>query len=444
MAKTVSDIPCGRLVGENFDGINRYLGIRYATAGRFEYPQEITAWEGEYNACAYGPAPVQESTYFPADPEDPANHYPHEFMRGVECSYSEDCLYLNIWTPENAVNAPVLVVVYGGGLVSGMSQSNEFSGDEFARRGIITVTFNYRVNVFGFAYLKELADAEGKAGNYGYYDQQMAIQWVRHNIGALGGDINNMTIIGQSAGAASAEAQIKSPLNKGFFRQAIIQSSAGFTTMLKSKDNREAEDKKWREVYEQSGAGSIEAFKTMPAEDLYRVFKEVSAKHPIAFCNAVYDENFAGPPKNKPVDTKVMYSITSEDVMPAVLYFMGKGLAKSQSALTDTYAYYFCRQLPGDDKGAWHSSDLPYVYATLNRSWRPFTPEDYDLSNRMIGYLERFIKTGNPNGGNSPEWLPVNRSGRYMFFDVNKQGMHRIPLLHLIRETVAGKNLGMQ
>ena len=77
-------------------------------------------------------------------------------------------------------------------------------------------------------------------------------------------------------------------------------------------------------------------------------------------------------------------------------------------------------------------------------AWRPFTPEDYDLSNRMIGYLERFIKTGNPNGGNSPEWLPVNRSGRYMFFDVNKQGMHRIPLLHLIRETVAGKNLGMQ
>ena len=252
-----------------------------------------------------------------------------------------------------------------------------------------------------------------------------------------------MSIIGQSAGAAAAEAQIKSPLNRGYFKQAIIQSSAGFTTVLKAKDNREAEDRKWREVYEACGAQSIEELKTMPAEKLYEAYKEVSSKKPLGFCNAIYGKDFASEEKNRPVDTKIVYSITSEDVMPAVLHFMGKGLSKSQSAVNDTYAYYFCRQLPGDDKGAWHSSDLMYIYLTLNRSWRPFTKEDYELSERMVSYLESFLKTGDPNHEGAEEWLPVNRSGRYMFFDVKEHGMKKIPLFHLLKETVSGNGIGM-
>lgn len=443
MESIIKKIPCGDLKGVTYEGIERYLGIKYATAGRFELPKEVIKWEGVYEALNYGPAPIQDSTYDPKDPEDPKNHYPHEFMRGVKADYSEDCLYLNIWTPENAIKAPVLVVIYGGGLVSGMSQSLEFNGDEFARRGIITVTLNYRVNVFGFMYLKKLEDENGRAGNYGYYDQQMAIEWVRHNIEALGGDINNMSIIGQSAGAASAEGQIKSPLNKGYFKQAIIQSSAGFTTMLKAKDNRETEDKKWSEVYEACGVHSIDELKKLPAKDLYRAYEQVSSKNPLAFCTTIYGEDFVSPKKNEPVDTKIMYSITSQDVMPFILHIMGKGLAKSQSQKTDTYAYYFCRQLPGDDKGAWHSSDLMYVYSTLERSWRPYTKEDYALSNRMISYLEAFIKTGDPNYEGSEKWLPVNRSGKYMYFDTIKHGMKKIHVFHLIRETLFGKHVGM-
>jgi len=443
METIIRTIPCGDLKGETYDGINRFLGIRYATAERFELPLEVTKWDGTYEALAYGPAPIQESAYDTKDPEDPENHYLHEFMRGVQCDYSEDCLYLNIWTPENAVNAPVLVVIYGGGLVTGMSQELEFDGDEFARRGIITVTLNYRVNVFGFMYLKDLEDKNGKAGNYGYYDQHTAIEWVRHNIGALGGDINNMTVIGQSAGAASAEGQIKSPLNKGYFRQAIIQSSAGFTTMLKAKDNREAEDRKWKAVYEASGAKSIDELKKMPARDLFMAFQKVSAENPLAFCTTIYGEDFVSSKKNEPVDTKIMYSITSEDVMPIVLYIMGKGLSKSQSKLTDTYAYYFCRQLPGDDKGAWHSSDLMYVYSTLNRSWRPYTQADYELSGRMISYLEAFIKTGDPNHSDAEEWTPFSRSKKLMYFDTVKHGMKKAPVFHLIRETLFGRHTGM-
>lgn len=444
MEHIIREIPCGSLEGTRENGVCRYLGIQYATAGRFEYPKEITEWEGTYQALEYGPAPIQESFYSPVDAEDPKNHYAHEFMRGVTPTYSEDCLYLNIWTPEKAENAPVLVVIYGGGLVTGMSQSQEFDGAEWARRGIITVTLNYRVNVFGFLYLKELEEKYSHSGNYGYYDQQMAIEWIRHNITSLGGDIHNMTIIGQSAGAASAESQIKSPLNKGYFKQAIIQSSAGFATVLKSSDNREAENKKWCAILEAAGVKSAEELKTIPAKDLFDAYKKISSTSAIAFCNSVYDETFTGKAKNEPVDTTVLYSITSEDVMPLILHVMGNGLAKSQAKKQDTYAYYFKRQLPGDSKGAWHSSDLMYIYGTLDRSWRPFTDEDRKLAKDMQDYLEAFIKTGNPNHQGAPEWRPYNKSRKYMHFDIQTCQQKAIPTLHLLKETLFGKNIGMK
>ena len=112
-------------------------------------------------------------------------------------------------------------------MVLGQNNSPECNGSFLAKHGIITVAMNYRVNIFGFIAMKELEDENGKSGNYGYYDQQAAIAWVQHNIQSFGGDVNNMTLIGQSAGATSCETQIKSPLNKGIFKQAIIQSSAG-------------------------------------------------------------------------------------------------------------------------------------------------------------------------------------------------------------------------
>lgn len=132
---------------------------------------------------------------------------------------------------------------------------------------------------------KQLEDENGKSGNYGYYDQYTAIQWVRHNIEAFGGDPSRMTLIGQSAGAASAEAQIKSPLNRGVFQGAIIQSSAGFTTVLKAKDNRESVYRKWEALYRQSGCKSIDEFRKMPAEQLYALFEKVSEKKSDRICD---------------------------------------------------------------------------------------------------------------------------------------------------------------
>ena len=230
--------PCGVVEGFKSDGISCFLGIPYATAERFAYPREVTSWEGVFRAQQYGPAPIQERAYVSVDASDPKNHYAHEFYQNIETTYSEDCLNLNIWAPEDAKYCPVLVIIYGGGLVSGQNHSGECNGEFLARRGIVTVAMNYRVNIFGFIAMKELEDENGKSGNYGYYDQQTAISWIRRNIQSFGGDPDNMTLIGQSAGAASCETQIKSPLNKGVFKQAIIQSSAGFSTYIKQKKDK--------------------------------------------------------------------------------------------------------------------------------------------------------------------------------------------------------------
>lgn len=380
--------PCGEIEGISEEGLHCFLGVKYANARRFEYPQEITYWDGVYQALEYGPAPIQQRTYSQIDASNPKNHYEHEFYKNFYSEYSEDCLNLNIWAPENAENCPVLVIIYGGGLVSGQNNSLECNGKSFARRGIVTVAMNYRVNIFGFMAIKELEDENGKCGNYGYYDQQTAIAWVKHNIKSFGGDDSNMTLIGQSAGAASCETQIKSPLNKGIFKNAIIQSSAGLATFMKQKKDNSKEYAKWHQVYERLRCQSIEELKDLPAKNLYDAFVEVSASQSIGFCNAIYDENFTGNTKNVPCDTKIICSMTSEDVMPFILYWMCRYLVKSQNKIgIDTYTYYFRRQLPGDDKGAWHGSELLYIYESMQQSWRTFTKEDFELSNNMISYF---------------------------------------------------------
>lgn len=441
--KALVDTLCGKVEGICDEGVRRFLGIPFAKAKRFGYPQEITHWDGILQADHYGDAPLQELAFYPVDTEQSEDFYIKETLKGVHVTYSENCLNLNIWAPEKAENAPVLIVIYGGGLVTGSTDELCYDGTALAKKGIIVVFLSYRLNIFGFLALKALEERDGRTGNYGYYDQQVGIEWIRHNIAAFGGDINNMTLAGQSAGAASCEAQIKSPLNVGYFKQAIIQSSAGFTTCLKAKDNRKKEYEKWQKVYDKSGCSSLDDFISLPAQKLYQLYKEESAGK-FAFCNAIYDENFTGPLKNQPCATKIMVGMTSEDVMPYILYVLSGMLAKRQKkGGTDTYRYYFCRQLPGDSNGAWHSSDLWYFYGALHKCWRPFTKEDYILSDNMTSYAANFMKSGNPNGSGLPFWESFMQSGQFMFFDTEKMGMGKPDSLRLLKELLTGKHIGM-
>ena len=130
--------------------------------------------------------------------------------------------------------------------------------------------------------------------------------------------------------------------------------------------------------------------------------------------------------------------------MPFILFIMCKYLVRSQNKRgLDTYAYYFRRQLPGDDKGAWHGSELPYLYGSLEDSWRPFEEEDHVLQENMISYLINFIKTGDPNGTGLPEWMPYNRSKKFMVFDENPPRMGKAEVRRLIKNTLHPNGIGM-
>ena len=441
MNQVCLDTPCGRIQGINQDGVNRFLGIRYATAKRFEYAQEVTKWDGVYDAGSFGPAPIQARTY--PQYHEPDGHSEKEFLAGEEVTYSEDCLFLNVWAPENGENCPVLVVIYGGGNMKGHTNEKPLDGTEFAKRGIVVVSMNYRINVFGIMAIPELEAPDGRCGNFLYYDQHTAFDFIRHNIASFGGDPENMTLIGQSAGAASCETQIKSPLNKGYFKNAIIQSSAGFATVMKGKENREKLYELWSKVYAETGCSCVEELKIMPAEKLFDAYMRVAGSNQLAYANFVYDENFTGPSKNLPCNVNIICGMTSEDVMPLILYVMMRLLAKRQLGNAPVYSYYFCRQLPGDDLGAWHSSDLWYTYGALHKCWRNFTAVDRALSNRMMDYFTNFIRTGDPNGKDLPNWPPYQKSkNRFMHFDVGECVAKKPPVGKIFHTTFFKKKQG--
>ena len=440
MKEIYLDTPCGSIKGVSEDGVNRFLGIRYATAARFEYAEEVTHWDGVYEALGYGAAPIQMRTYEKYRNENA--HYEVEFLKGVKAEYSEDCLFLNIWSPENAKDCPVLVVIYGGGNMKGHTNEKEFDGTEFAKRGIVVVTLNYRVNIFGLMAIKELEKPDGRCGNFIYYDQHTAFNFIRHNITSFGGNPENMTLIGQSAGAASCETQIKSPLNKGYFKNAIIQSSAGFSTVIKGKENRENLYELWSKVYDETGCQNVEELKAMPAEKLFETYMNVASTNQLAYANFVYDENFTGASKNQPCDINIICGMTSEDTMPLIFYIMMRLLAKKQKGYADTYSYYFCRQLPGDELGAWHSSDLWYTYGSLDKCWRPFTAEDRKLSNTMMEYFANFIRTGSPNGEDLEEWPSYQKNSKaFMHFDIGECKAKKPKVLQILRNTFGKKTL---
>ena len=399
-----------------------YKGVPYAAAPvgelRWKKPQPVTPWEGVKVADHWGNAAVQGTA-------QGMELYTKEFYSDGDPERSEDCLYLNVWTPAEAAGKPgsklpVAMWIHGGAYDHGWGYEKTMDGDAWAQRGVILVTINYRVGILGFMAhpLLSAEDPAGVSGNYGTYDQVAALKWIKNNIAQFGGDPNNITILGQSAGAASIKNLVASPLSKNLVSGAIIQSGGGLGPFISTESPASEEEAKGKKVMDAAGWTTLEQMRAASSDEIMKAFADYNANltnprervgfRPYVdgvlltkdFNQATYDNEIA--------DVPYMIGYCKDDIgnmRDAVLAFCSK---RSEQSSKPAYAYLFARPLPGDDAGAFHSSELWYVFHTLGRAWRPFTEADYALSDRMVDYWTNFAKFGNPNGDSSApqNWKP--------------------------------------
>ena len=247
----IINTPCGSIQNTDcrWDGVRAFKGIRYATAGRWEYPVPVIKWEGTYDATRYGSCCYQPRAFTDEAKNPGKAFYYNEFRKGETYTYSEDCLFLNVFTPGEAGSdsrLPVIVYIHGGGFTGGCGHEKHFDGPAWAKKGVVAVTINYRLGPMGFVCLPELKEEAGHTGNYGLYDQVAALQWVQRNISAFGGDPQNVTIMGQSAGAMSVQSLCFSPLTEGLFHKAVMSSGGGISRIMNNKATPEDRYALWQ------------------------------------------------------------------------------------------------------------------------------------------------------------------------------------------------------
>lgn len=395
-----------------------YKGIPFAAPPvgelRWKRPQPVEPWEGVKIADSFGNAAVQAAH----NPKD--GNYGTEFFE-TDAPFSEDCLYLNVWTPKYAAGhpekkLPVAMWIHGGAYTGGWGFEPEMDGEAWAYKDVILVTINYRLGVFGFFSHPLLCEEneEGIAGNYGTYDQIAALDWIRNNIAQFGGDPEHIMIFGQSAGAASIKNLCASPLSKDKIFAACIMSGGGVTDIMRVADTQETKNAVGKAVMDEAGLTTLEQMRAADYETLNAAFSDYMRK--------THKYMSFGPHNDGYGITKDFSVAAAEDELADVPYMLGyladdiKGLnsgfetfSNIRAALSKqpTYLYYFQRALPTDGRaslqGAFHSSELWYVFHTLQRSWRPFTAADDNLSHRMVTYWTNFAKYGDPNGNDYPE-----------------------------------------
>lgn len=451
--------------------ITVFRGIPYAKppigALRWRGPQPAEAWDGVLEARDFAPMPMQPMS-------GPDEFYGKEWQVDADTPMSEDCLYLNIWTPAlhgsgeaAAVRAnsrhggyglPVMVWIYGGAFQTGATCEKEFNGEQLARQGVVVVSLAYRLNVFGFF---AHADAEREVpegmpcANFGFLDQRMGIQWVKDNIAPFGGDPSNITVFGQSAGAASTLAQSVSPMNGGLFRRAIMQSGGGtglFNRHLWSLEDARRNGARFLDYLE---VGSLAEARSVPAADLLEAAMNLPACDWSGQCHGAtwapltnwipcidglflveqYRDALAAGHR-VPKDLLVG-STAGEFMIPGP---DGKPYPEGERGNLDMidawmygggpapYRYRFDVAMPGDDAVAFHSSDLWFSFGTLSASWRPFQGWHYDVSRAMNRYWANFAATGDPNGSGLPEWTACGPDGRrYMLFGGRRETPVHVP-----------------
>lgn len=449
------------------DGVTAFKGIPFAAPPvgdlRWKAPQPAEAWAGVKKCTAFGPSPMQGKPV-------PFMVYTPEFLIPEE-PISEDCLYLNVWTKaEKGTKKPVFVWIYGGGFTSGGTAVPIYDGEAMAKKGIIFVSVNYRVGVFGFLAHPELTkESPDKAsGNYGLLDQVAALKWIKRNISAFGGDPDNVTIAGQSAGSMSVNCLVASPVAKGLFNKAIAESGSFMMSnpTLQTFTLGEAEQQGLK-LAESVHAASLEELKKVPAADLMkfparyspivdgyvlpetvaRIFVDGKENDVPVLTGWNADESFVAGFKSKeqfkeqalaqygadaPTFLKYFPAINAEQAIRSQvklsrdMIFAASGfkwaIVQSSKGKAPIYVYYFSRKLPATPDfvkyGAFHTGEVAYVMDNLKFLHRPWEAADHQLAAAMSNYWINFIKFGNPNGKGLPVWPKFNtKTYTAMVFD---------------------------
>jgi para-nitrobenzyl esterase len=410
-------------------GIIVYKGIPFAAPPvgklRWREPQPVIPWKGVKTADKYGAAAMQVTW-------DPNSFYGREWRASGSVPFNEDCLYLNIWTPaagDKSKKLPVAMWIHGGGYREGFAFEPEMDGGEdWASRGVILVSVTYRLGVIGF-FSHPLLSAESPhhvSGNYGLMDQAAALKWIHDNIQQFGGDPNNITIFGQSAGAGSVQSLCASPISKNLVSKAISMSGGGLSGARPgmSLDTAQLANKKFMDYF---GKTTLEQMRALSFDELIQMSQKYTeaTKARIGW-SPVVDNYFlkgtfsqAAMAKEIP-DIPYMFGFTANDLGDMTKPVSDFAALRATQSTKPAYAYMFQRQLPGDSSGAFHSSDLWYVFHSMKHSWRPFTAGDQQLSNQMVDYWTNFAKYGDPNGKNGGVWKPYSiQSPQFLVMDAD-------------------------
>ena len=406
MEQILRQTPLGEIRGLDNGTCLEFRGVPFAKAGRFEYAESVTGWDGVLDATAFGPGCPQNRAVH-EHLEDPVRlFYKKEYREGSEFTYSEDCLNLNVYAPYEAKDAPVILFFYGGGFDSGLNAENPFDGSGWARRGAVAVMANYRVGPLGYLTHEEIQKKYGRDGNFGLDDQLTALRWVRAHIAAFGGDPDNVTLMGQSAGAISVQYLCLNPAHRGLFRRAVMMSGGGLFPRFALPRPAESTRDYWLQFMELAGCRTLEELKAASLSQIFDAVEKIKAlrKDTIYHTMPVVDGALLPGPVDRliesPLPLDYLIGYTNNDMYAPVMAYIGNKFGRKNGA----YLYWFDLDAPGDDNRAFHSSDLRYMFGTLDRSWRPYKQRDWEASGQMMDYLVNFARTGDPNGPGLPPW----------------------------------------
>jgi para-nitrobenzyl esterase len=446
-----------------------YKGIPYAASPvgelRWKAPQSVDSWKGVKECTDFGQSGIQQA-------QAPFMMWSREFIIDTSKGYSENCLTLNVWvkTESTTNKRSVIVYIHGGGFVSGGSSCDVYDGEAIAKKDVVYVSINYRLGIFGYLAHPELSaeSKDGVSGNYGVLDQIEALKWVKKNISKFGGDSDNVTIVGQSAGSASVNVLTMTPKAKGLFKNAVTMSfnclNWEFDTMKKKeasaselfngknlKDMRAMSTdkllnlnysgspcidkniipKNQLDMLKEGTVNDVNLMTGNVSEDtvIFSMFPKAPFTNPTTMIKADLIEDIKtvfGSYADKclhtyPIDSDEAidtYNEINQDGMMALHVYLAK--VRALNSTKPTYVYEFTHVMPGEmseEFGAFHTADVPYFLNYFSKERKSYwTQTDYDLGDKMSSYLVNFAKTGNPNGDNLKKWDKYNGNMSFINF----------------------------